>query len=147
MTIAKVTVKNNGLKFYTKRFICRSISRFIPLIFFFFFNISCFEHMSLHQSFHDSENFLHVPIWALPILGTQLFSGYNLTQIRTWCDVYFSFSKILQLYKGIVCICAVFSKKIKTIIFILFILNLTTLFKYLQVLKKLMYFFFRQANK
>ena len=31
--------------------------------------------MSLYELSHDYENFLHTPIWVLPISGTHLFSG------------------------------------------------------------------------
>ena len=63
---------------------------------------------SLYQLFRDLENFLHVPIYALPILDTHLFSRSNLSYMRPWTcpdirtkliydNVYYWYLKKVQL--------------------------------------------------
>ena len=43
------------------------------------FALNIYEKIELYQSFCDFQKLLHVPIWALPILGTHSFSGSNLS--------------------------------------------------------------------
>ena len=108
MTILGDKARNNGLKFCSvQREIYLQISKWV--YFSYFLSTSVALNMSsLYQLFHDFENFLHVPIWALPILGTHLFSRSNLSYMRPWTcpdictkliydNVYYWYLKKVQL--------------------------------------------------
>ena len=71
MTIPGETVINNGEVLHEERFICTLISRFISLVF--LSTSVALNILSLYQLFCDSEYFLHVPIWALPIWASTCF--------------------------------------------------------------------------
>ena len=62
--------RNYGLKFYTKRFICLSIKRFISVIF-----LSTIVAFSI--LFRDFEIFLHIPIWAPTRFPKVIYPRYN----------------------------------------------------------------------
>ena len=55
--------------------------------------------LSLYQLFRDFENFLHVSIWVLPILGAHPFSRSDLPKMQPWINVTTVFIKLFTTNK------------------------------------------------
>ena len=127
MTITKVTVKNNSLKFYTKRFICRSISRFIPLIFFFFstsvvLNIRVFtSHFMILKIFYMSL-FGHFRFWAPNYFPDVIWPRYNPGVMYI-----FLFLRFYNFIRGLCAYVQYFQKKLR-LLFLYLTLQLVRIF-------------------
>ena len=70
--IAWETAINNGLKLCRKRDLSAYCD--VGLFLLYFFNLSCFDQLILCELVSNFESFWHVPIWALPILGTHQYA-------------------------------------------------------------------------